>query len=283
MSSRNWTLALLPLALFYLFFFVFSVLAFLSVSLNEHLSPGETGGGPTLSNFEDVLGNDFNRRVIIRTLRLGAYVAVISVAIAYPIAFVAARSRNLWGSIVFIATIGTLFSSVITRALGWKVLLATSGPINSTLMDVQIISEPLKLSDNFTGVVIGLVHAVLPFMILGLIPVIESLPRNVSDASCGLGASRWRTFWQVTFPLTRGGVISVSLLSFAIAASVFTTPLLLGGGRVAVLSLLIRQQTLQTLNFPLGAALAVVLVFIVFVVATLMLLLGGRQQRSGLS
>jgi ABC-type spermidine/putrescine transport system permease subunit I len=136
-------------------------------------------------------------------------------------------------------------------------------------MRLNIISEPLPLLDNYTGVGIGVVHALLPIYVISLVPICQAVNRNLLDASAGLGATRWQTFWHVIFPLTWTGVLASMLLMFANAIGAFTTPALLGGGRVLLLPILIRERVLLVLNWPVGATLAALLTLLTFLIVAL--------------
>lgn len=282
MSARRWVLAILPGALFYVIFFVLPQVAFLRVSLYEPAGPAQLGDGPTLDVYRTLLEDSFYRNAIIQTLWLSTIVSVVGVLVAYPIAYTIARSPGWAGSALFLLVVASMFMSAIVRALGWRVFLGDSGPFNRVLLDLHIVSAPIQLYGNFLGAVIGMVHVMIPFMVLGLLPVCEAVSGNLIHAAYGLGASKWHAFWSITAPLTRRGVVASALVVFAVTAGAFTTVTLLAGGRVAVMSILIRQQTLQLFNYPVGAALSVLLLVIVFtVVATGAILGSSGSVRSG--
>jgi putative spermidine/putrescine transport system permease protein len=130
------------------------------------------------------------------------------------------------------------------------------------LLELGVVSSPLRLINNFTGVVIGLVHALLPFMILTLTTVIQRIDADLEEAAASLGAGPWRVFWRVLLPLSLPGVVSGSLIVFTMAISAYTTPAILGGNRVLVMATYIAQQFRTVLNYPAGGtAAAILLVF----------------------
>ena len=265
--------------IFYAVFFVASQAVFLRASLYESIGPGQIGGPASIDGFSSALGDPFIRLAIFRTLQLSALTAVIASLIGLPIAYAIARSRR-WGGVLFVLVVASMFSSAVARVLGWRVLLGRTGIINSVLMSIGLIDEPLVLVSNFTGVIIGTVHALMPLAIIGTIPVCESLPRPLLEAAESLGASRWRTFWQVIIPHVRRGVVGMGLVVFAVTAGAFTTPALLGGGRVAVLPILIRTQMVQAFDYASASTLAVILITIVAITVLLTLLLSDRRRRT---
>jgi putative spermidine/putrescine transport system permease protein len=151
--------------------------------------------------------------------------------------------------------------------------------VNDLLQTLHITDRPIRIYGSFAGVTIGMVHLLVPFVVLAMIPVIEAVPANILRAAYGLGASRAFTFVHVTLPATARAIIPSGLLAFALTAGAFATPTLLGGGRVGVLSIYIRQQTLNLLNYPRGAVGAVVLLAIVFSVFVVGLAASGRRGR----
>lgn len=152
--------------------------------------------------------------------------------------------------------------SAVVRTYGWIVILGSQGLINSSLQDWGFISSPLNISSNFFAVVVAMVEIMMPYTILGMMTGFGRLTTELVDASGSLGANKLRTFWQVVLPLTLPGVFTGALLTFVLTISSFITPQLVGGGKVNVLAIEIYNQTTQTLNWPLAAALAVILLVV---------------------
>jgi putative spermidine/putrescine transport system permease protein len=272
--AHSWTILGLPLVLFYVFAFVLSQAVFLVSSLYEPAGPAVLGPGPTLSNYENVLTDFYYLEAFGRSLLLSAAVSGIGLLLAYPMAFFIAQAKSRLGFIVLLIVVGRLFSNAVIRSLGWRIFLSSVGPVNEMLMQLGIITTPLPLMDNYVGALIGLIHALLPIYVVSLIPICQAVPRNLLRASTGLGASAWKTYWNIVFPLTRNGVIASMLLIFANSIGAFTTPVLLGGGRVLLLPILIREKVLMQLNWPIGAALATMLAALVLAISALVAWLG---------
>ncbi|MGE3870619.1 MAG: ABC transporter permease, partial [Pseudorhodoplanes sp.] len=147
--------------------------------------------------------------------------------------------------------------------------LGTNGFVNWTLLQLGIVSEPLRLINNFTGVVIGTTHALLPFMILMLMTVIQRIHPSLEEAAANLGANAWSRFWRVIFPLSLPGLLAGYLIVFTLAISYYTTPAMLGGNRVLLMSTFIAQQVRFVLNYPFGATSAVVLMILAIVITVI--------------
>ena len=162
-----------------------------------------------------------------------------------------------------------LWTSVLVRTYAWMVLLGRNGVFNRWLIDGGIISDPLPLLHNFTGVLIGMVHVLLPYMVLPIYGAVRRLDPAIVAAAQGLGASNWRIFWRIYVPLTLNGIFAGSVLVFVLSLGFFITPALLGGGRVIMIAVLIEQQVRETLNWPFAAALSAVLLAFTFAVYAL--------------
>jgi putative spermidine/putrescine transport system permease protein len=272
--SHRWSTLGMPLWLFYLVAFLIPQAIFLGDSLYQPDGPATLGDGPTLANFVKILTSPYYLEAFRQSLLISAAVAAIGLVFALPLAFYISHGPRRRSFLVLLLMVSMLFSNAVIRTLGWRVLLSNVGPVNMLLLRLHLVSEPVQLLDNYTGVLIGVVHALLPIYVMSLIPVTQSVPRNLLMASAGLSASRWRTFWFVVFPIIRGGVLASALLIFANSIGAFTTPAMLGGGRTLLLPILIRERVLLQLNWPIGAALAATLTALIIGIYVLVALLG---------
>jgi len=268
-ARRRWALLITPLMVFYLVFFALPQLVFLRQGFYEYAGPGQIGDEVTTQTFKDVLSDSFVYEALMRTLALSSVVAVLVILIGFPLAYAATRWRG-WGTVVFAVVVAAMFSSPIARLLGWKVLLRDDGLINDAFGLIGL--GPFNMTSNFTAVTIGTVHAILPLVVIGLMPVCESLPAKLVEAAQGLGASQWRVVRGVIWPHVRVGVISMALLAFADVAGAFTTPAVLGGGKVPILPTLLYAEMRQFLDYPRAAVLAIVLFVIVNIVVLVSLM-----------
>jgi putative spermidine/putrescine transport system permease protein len=256
-------LLVLPLVVVLAVFFLGSQVAFLREAFYQSSGFGQVDySHATLSNVLAVFTDSFNRAVLLRTLWFSAVVVASCLLLGYPLAYVIARSRRA-GAVLIVIVIASSFSGSVTLVLGWEVILGDTGPLNTVLQSLGLIHQPLKLINNMTGSIIGTVQIMLPFMVLTLSPAIQDIDVNLEHAAAGLGASSWRIWRTITLPLSARGAGAGSLLVFATTAGTFTTPALLGGGTTQLLPIVINQQIGVTLNYPVAAALALVLVIVV--------------------
>ncbi|ODU06675.1 MAG: hypothetical protein ABS81_04135 [Pseudonocardia sp. SCN 72-86] len=275
--TRGWLLGGVPLLVVYVIVFLVPEVVFLSKAFFTTTGPGEVGGPATFATIGETVSADFTIRALVTTLELGAITAVVCVVLGLPLAYASVHWRR-WGSPIFIAVVAVMLSSAVARVLGWQVVLGYTGVINKLLLELNLIGQPLPLSDNFFAVCVGQIHAALPLAVIGLIPACTSIRTSVLDASSGLGASQLTTFGRIILPQCRGAVVSIALIVFATTAGSFTTPALLGGGRVPVLSLLIYNEILQKFDYAGAAATALLLLLIVGLVV-LAALLADRKPR----
>lgn len=216
----------------------------------------------TLRNYTTLFADWFYLQILGETLFLGVVVATCCAVLAYPVSYQLARSSpRVRGMLVFMV-LGPLMVSVVIRNMGWIPILGQSGVINFVLLRLGIIDQPLALINNFVGVVIGLVHALLPLMIMMLTNAFQRVSPQVEEAAINLGSSYIQLFWWVLFPLTRRGLLAGFLLVFTISISSYTTPAIMGGGRVLVMATFIEQQIHQMMRYANGAAIAMVLLVI---------------------
>lgn len=237
-----------------------------------------TLGGATLVNYTKVLGDPFYLEVLWRTMRIGLLATVCSLVLGYPVAYVLARSRGRLRAYLTLGILAPLLVSVVVRTFGWLVILGPNGLVNSPLVGLGLVSEPLKLLYTETAIVLGLTHVFLSFMVLSIAAALGRIDPALLRAAQNLGANERQTFVRVVLPLSLPGVAAGCLIVFTLATSAFITPALLGGPRVKVMSFLAYQQTLLLSDWPSGAAIAFVLLAITgaAVLVYLRVLEGGR-------
>lgn len=228
-------------------------------SLHLFAGPGREQPGLTLENYATFLSDPFYWQLLGWTSVLGALVVTGALCLAVPMAYFLARTRSRWRGPLLLVVIAPMLISVVIRNLGWIPILGEGGAINSTLLGLGLITAPLKLSNGFTGVMIGLVHALLPFMILTLTTVFQRIDPALEEASINLGASPIATFWRIVLPIARPGIIAGSLVIFTLAISAYTTPAIMGGGGVIVMSTYVQQQIGTLVDYPTGATVSMIL------------------------
>lgn len=247
---RYWMLVLPALAVMVLFY-IWPVLNIWGISVTEPSSG--------LGNYTRMFDSNAVRVSFVLTFRVAAITTVACLLLGYVLAYTisnfATRVRPLMLGLVLLP----FWVSVLIRSFAWIVLLGRSGLVNDALMDTGLISTPIRFMHNELGVLIAMVHVMLPFAVLPMLTNMRGIDGSYMKAARGLGASEWRAFREVYFPQTLPGVFSGGLLVFVLSLGFYITPALLGGGRVMMISEYITYQIQEFLNWGLGAALSVAL------------------------
>lgn len=212
-----------------------------------------------LDNWREVFGDEFYRAILWQTLRIAAISTVACALLGYVPAYFIARTRLTHKAFLLLLLMLPFWISYIIRTLSWINILGTSGAINSALAYVGIIEEPFNMLYNEAAVVLGLVHYLLPFMILNVYVSLEGIDRNLEPAARTLGCTPWQAFREVTLPLSVPGLAAGSLLCFVLGAGTYITPMILGGPGDAMFANLIFEAVIIQLDWPLGSALSTVL------------------------
>lgn len=214
---------------------------------------------PGLQNYSTALSDPLILSVFWRTLRICAIVTVISVVMGYILSLLWVRGTPLVRMLTELCILIPFWISVLTRAFGWLALLSNRGLLNSWLESLGIISDPLRMVSNEFGVIVGMVHFMIPFAVFPLASSMRTVDERVLLAARGMGASRTRTFWQVFLPMTAAGLMGAALLVFVFAIGFFITPAILGGGRSVMVAELIYLRIFQSPDWGLAAAVSVIL------------------------
>jgi putative spermidine/putrescine transport system permease protein len=259
---RHGVMLLAPLALVLIGFFLVPVIMMLPTSFREY-EPGLglVPGVWTLENYTQIVTDDYYREVILRTLGLGLFVTLACLLLGYPVAYLIARGPERWRVPLILLVVFPMMLNLVVRSFGWIALLANRGLVNNLLIELGLISSPLKLMFNLTGLMIGLTHIYLPFMVFMLVVAIRNVPRDVEDAAAVLGSSRVHVFAAVTLPLSAPGILAGSILVFVLTISALVTPRMLGGPTYKVMATLIYDEFMQLLDWPSGSALSFALTF----------------------
>ena len=215
-------------------------------------------GAWSLDSYYRFFSDLFYLKVLAETLLVGFAVVAISVVLSYPIAYVLARVRVGKG-VLFIMVLAPFFVSQVVKTYAWMIILSNQGFLNWFLLSLGVINEPIQLLYNRIGMIIGMVHVLMPFLILTLESVIREIHDEVLDAARSLGAPERQIFLRIVLPLSVPGLIAGSLIVFSLAISIFTTPALMGGDRVQLMSNFIYKRAISLLDWPLASVSAWVL------------------------
>lgn len=244
--------------------FVVTVLVFLPVGWLFWLSLVDDGQ-LSLVHYRR-LANATHFSIFYTTFEISVLVTVLALLLGYPLAYLMSQLPPRWAGICMIFVLIPFWTSLLVRTYAWLVLLQRRGLVNETLQNLGIIAEPLRLMHNYTGTVIGMLHIMLPFMILPLYASLRAVDQNYMRAAANLGASPVRAFWTVFFPLSLPGVMAGSLLVFILSLGFYVTPALLGGGRVILVSMKIQQNAGLYFDWGAASSLGVILLVITFLI-----------------
>ncbi|MFC3126487.1 ABC transporter permease [Pseudoroseomonas globiformis] len=215
---------------------------------------------PGLANYERLWTNAAVQRVVWTTLRIGALTTLIALvlgyALAYRITLSPPRQKRFW----LLAVLVPLWISVLVRAFAWVTLLRREGLMNQGLMASGVIDQPLALVWNEFGILVGMVHYMVPYAVLPMLASMGEVDHRVLAAARGLGAGRTESFLRVFLPLSMPGVVAAGVLVFIFSLGFYITPALLGGGKTLMAAEWIKLQITDLLRWGLGAMLATVLV-----------------------
>jgi putative spermidine/putrescine transport system permease protein len=246
--------------LIWLALFMFAPLALLAAISFKGYQPGRGIIDEwQIGNYTKFLTDPFYLSVLWSTLLVGAGVTLLSIILGFPLAYMLSHSRGWKRSALYICILMPLLTSAVVRTFGWMILLGNNGFINRTLLQAGLITQPLRLMYNLSGVIIALTEVLLPFMVLALDAALLNINPAVIEAAHNVGAGRFRVFLRIILPLSLPGIVSGSVLVFSLSISAFVTPSLIGGARVNLMSTIIYQQALALLNWPFGAAIAFIM------------------------
>lgn len=232
---------------------------------------------PGLHNYATAVTDPLVQSVLLRTFRICLVVTLLAVAGAYAIAYVWVRGTPAQRLATELCILIPFWISVLTRAFGWVALLSNRGLFNTWLTQLGVISEPLTLVRNEFGVVLGMVHFLIPFAVFPIASAMRNIDERVLLAARGMGASSQRVFWQVFLPMSAPGILGAALMTFVFSLGFFITPAILGGGRSVMAAELIYLRIFQSPDWGLGAAISVLMMLIVGVLLALLM----RHSRPG--
>ena len=259
LAGNRWSLLVLPAVVFLAVFFLAPLV---TMSLRSLTDPQDAG----LSNYARFFGDEAYLRVLINTFWIALVSTVTCLVVGYPFAYLMTVVSGRVAGLLLIAVLLPFWSSLLVRTFAWQVILRDTGVINRFLLDLGLISSPLTLIRTTLGVILGMSHILLPFMVLPLYAVMRRIDPEYGRAAANLGAPPMSAFLRVFVPLSLPGVVAGCLLVFVLALGFYITPALLGGLHDQMISQLIVQQIQQRLDWGFGTAMSVVLMVITLVI-----------------
>ena len=249
-KGRYWILILPALAIM-LTFYIWPLVEIFGISFSEPR--------PGFENYVSMFDSRPIRTSFVITFRVAAITTIWCLVLGYIVSYAIYNTKPKYVGLMIALVLLPFWLSVLIRSFAWIVLLGRSGVVNDSLGAIGLIDQPLPLMHNEFGVILSMVHVMLPFAILPIMANMKGISRAYVDAARGLGASELRAFISVYFPQTLPGVLSAALLVFVLALGFYITPALLGGGRVLMISEYITYQIQELLNWGVGTSLSVAL------------------------
>lgn len=270
----------LPVILYALLFILLPLLYVFVLSFLKSDGYGGYTFSFTLENYLEALNPTF-LAVFFKSVAIGLLTTLLCLIIAYPFAiFLRSKSERAQSLIITLVMVPFLTNSMI-RTYGWITLLRKSGVVNSILLGLGLINSPLPLMYNAFGILVGMVYTLLPFMILPVYSAVSKVDQSFLDAAEDLGAGKWEKLTKVYLPLTLPGVFNGSLMVFIPAIGYFFIADILGGGKAMIIGNLIKNQFLTARNWPLGAAISILLLGLTFILVKLYEKAGGSLDELG--
>lgn len=245
-----WAL-LAPALLLVLVVFVLPLVRFLSLAF--------TAPDGAFATFAALAESPVYRRVMLNSFVIAAVVTVITAILAWPLAYLLARVRGVWFTLMIYGVLFPLWISILVRTYSWMLLLERNGPVNRAIQAMGISDTPLPLLFNHTGVLVGMVHVLLPYMVLPLYGAMRGIDPRLMQASDGLGAGLWQSFRRIWLPLTLPGLAGGATFVFLLSLGFYITPALLGGRTSIMLPTLIVAFITEHFNWPMAAAASIAL------------------------
>lgn len=235
-----------------------------------------------MADFISFFTDPFYLDILWTTLRVSVLSTAVSLLLGYPVAYFMARTQSRMKKVMMVIILFPFLVSAVVRSYGWMVILGTNGLLNQLLLALGLIAKPLKILNTEAAVIIGMIHLLIPYMILSLVGVLQSIDPNVEYAAYSLGASPAQTFSKVVLPLSLPGVISGCVLVFTMSMTSYVTPKLLGGSKFRMMATMVVQEI--NVNFDWSAASAVsyiLLAVILLVQVVIVLVTSGYMKRMG--
>ena len=275
-------LLLIPVLLLLIFFFVVPLVQLFNLStLTQQPSIQNPTPSHSLANYTNFFRDTFYLQMTANSILVGFWTTLATLAISYPVAFYITRISGWERTLISVACLLPIFVNVIVSILGWYILLLPFGVIQEILSSIGLVTGPLQWLRTFPALVAVLTYEHIPFAVLILVSSLQAIPMDKINAARLLGAGIPRIFFTIILPLTMPGLIASSILVFSLATSSYLAPILIGAQRIRVLPLSIFSYGTELLNWPLAAALAVILLVLVVAITYTFSLAMNRLTKRG--
>ena len=267
--KRQAFLLALPASLVLLVFFIVPMVYILVKTVAEN----------GFADFVDFFTDPFYLDILWTTIRVSLISTFVSLLLGYPTAYFMARTRSRMKKVMIIIILFPFLVSAVVRSYGWMVLLGTKGLVNPLLTGLGLIQKPLKMLNTEFAVIVGMIHLLIPYMVLALLGVLQSIDPNVEYAAYSLGANPIQTFAKVVFPLSTPGIISGCVLVFTMSMTSYVTPKLLGGSKFRMMATMVVQEINVSFDWGAAAAISYILLAVILLIQLLVTLSTGKYMK----
>jgi spermidine/putrescine transport system permease protein len=267
-DRRPWLL-LLPVLFLLILLLVVPIAIMVVFTFYTFVTAGVEKPILTLANWQDFLSDPYYHGFLWKTMRVATITALVCAVMGYPAAYFIAMSRFRHKWLLLLLLIVPFWISFTIRTFSWIHILGEQGVINVTLMQLGLIDEPIRMLYTEAAVIMGMVHFLLPYMVLNIYVSLEGIDRNLIAAARTLGCTSWQAFKEVSLPLSLPGLMAGLLLCFVLAAGSYVTPQILGSPRDALFGNLVFDTIMSELNWPLGSTLSIVLLVLLGIISVI--------------
>ncbi|APC39384.1 ABC transporter permease [Clostridium estertheticum] len=268
-------LTIVPISFWMLFFVAIPLLYIVFISFMQRGDDGSIVYISTISNYTR-MARPLYVKVFLDSIVVAFVTTLFTLVFGYPFAYFATKIKK-YKILVMLLIMAPFLTNSLIRTYGWIVILSTNGILNHALLITGIIKEPLKMLYSYGAVMIGMIYTMFPFMVLPLYNSIDKMDRAYIEAAKDLGSSRWRTFRTVTVPLTMPGIVAGCILVFVPSVGLFFIPDLMGGSNVMLIGNLIENQFMGANDWPFGAALSIIMIFISLILILVYVKIVGKK------
>lgn len=255
---------------------LFLIIPIFSVIGNTFLLEGQL----SFKRYLDFFADPYFREIYGRTLKLGLITTALAIVLGFPTAYFISRVNKKVRGLLIMLAVFPLLTSAVVRSFSWMVILGKKGILNTLFQTLGLIEKPLSLLYNEFSIVMGLLYLFLPLMIMSLVGVMENIEGDLTEAAESLGATRFKAFIKVIFPLSVPGLIVGSILVFTGSITAYTTPQLLGGSKAKVLSTLIYQSSMVLFDWDTAAVVATIMIVTTIVISTVINKIASKINQS---
>lgn len=242
--------------------FLLPLIYFLRVSFNQNILGGFMESAWTIENYIGFFTDPYFLKILWNTIYISIAATLLTLVMAFPIAYILARMTSNWKGVLIALVVFPLLVGNIVRDIGWISFFSENGLVNRIITKIGLTDGPVQFLETPPAVIIAIANVVLPYMILTIQSVIERINPALEEAAIDLGASRWKVIRTVLIPIAMPGILAGTLFVFILSMNAYTTPLVIGGTKVQMMAPALYAQINEVSNWPMGSAMAIILITI---------------------